>query len=49
MHQIWRKFVTATAHSTLNFSRGVILEGKLYNVSDEEILEGLREQHVCGV
>lgn len=41
--------VTVTAHNTLNFSRGVISEPDLLYTSEEEILENLRDQHVCGV
>ncbi|GFR15948.1 uncharacterized protein TNCT_177291 [Trichonephila clavata] len=41
--------VTISPHANLNFSRGVISESDLYNVPEEEILEGLREQKVCEV
>ncbi|GFQ78519.1 hypothetical protein TNCT_690361 [Trichonephila clavata] len=41
--------VTISPHANLNFSRGVISESDSYNVPEQEILEGLREQKVCEV
>ncbi|GFR29159.1 uncharacterized protein TNCT_27081 [Trichonephila clavata] len=41
--------VLMSLHANLNFSRGVISESDLYNVLEQEILEGLRKQNVCEV
>ncbi|GFR16479.1 uncharacterized protein TNCT_641831 [Trichonephila clavata] len=41
--------VTISPHANLNFPRGVISESDLYNVPEQKILEGLREQKVCEV
>ncbi|GFQ85240.1 uncharacterized protein TNCT_535161 [Trichonephila clavata] len=41
--------VTILPHTNLNFTRGVISESNLYNVPEQEILEGQRKQKVCEV
>lgn len=41
--------ISVTAHKSLNFSRGVISENDLLNVSDTEMLEELKEQNVIQV
>ncbi|GFW57091.1 RNase H domain-containing protein [Trichonephila clavipes] len=41
--------ITVLPHANLNSSRGVISESDLYNVPEQEILEGLQDQKVCAV
>ncbi|GFV11934.1 uncharacterized protein TNCV_2521551 [Trichonephila clavipes] len=41
--------VTVVAHGSLNSSRGVISPADFLNISDEEILENMRDQKVCAV
>ncbi|GFS92222.1 transforming acidic coiled-coil-containing protein 3 [Nephila pilipes] len=41
--------VTTSPHRNLNYSRGVVSSRDLENVSEEEILENLQGQLVCGV
>ncbi|GFT92371.1 putative RNA-directed DNA polymerase from transposon X-element [Trichonephila clavipes] len=41
--------ITVLPRATLNSSRGVISESDLYNVPEQEILEGLQDQKVCAV
>ncbi|GFU40377.1 uncharacterized protein TNCV_4255551 [Trichonephila clavipes] len=41
--------VIVLPHANLNSSRGMISESDLYNVPEQEIVEGLQDQKVCAV